>query len=44
MGVRIMHYRARILGGTLEIRPGAERGTVVTCTVPLRGRVEVGKQ
>ncbi len=38
MGVRIMHYRARILGGTLEIRPGAEKGTVVTCTVPLRAR------
>jgi PAS domain S-box-containing protein len=37
MGVRIMHYRARILGGTLEIRPGADRGTVVTCTVPLVG-------
>jgi PAS domain S-box-containing protein len=36
MGVRIMHYRARILGGTLEIRPGAAGGTVVTCTVPLR--------
>jgi len=41
MGVRIMHYRARILGGTLEIRPGAERGTVVTCTVPLRTRAPV---
>jgi PAS domain S-box-containing protein len=38
MGVRIMHDRARIMGGTLEIRPGAERGTVVTCTVPLRAR------
>ncbi len=35
MGVRIMHYRARVLGGRLDIRPGAERGTVVTCTVPL---------
>ncbi|OZC02448.1 PAS domain S-box protein [Rubricoccus marinus] len=35
MGLRIMHYRAHLAGGTLEIRPGAERGTVVTCTVPL---------
>ena len=34
MGVRIMHYRARVIGGRLEIRPAAERGTVVTCTVP----------
>ncbi len=37
MGLRIMHYRAHLAGGTLEIRPGAEGGTVVTCTVPLRG-------
>ncbi|MEM1054825.1 MAG: PAS domain S-box protein [Bacteroidota bacterium] len=35
MGLRIMHYRAHLAGGTLEIRPGADRGTVVTCTVPL---------
>ncbi|NNF59179.1 MAG: PAS domain S-box protein [Rhodothermaceae bacterium] len=38
MGVRIMHYRARVLGGRLEIRPGGERGTLVTCTVPLTHR------
>ena len=37
MGLRIMHYRARLAGGALDIRPGAEGGTVVTCTVPLRG-------
>ena len=37
MGLRIMHYRAHLAGGSLEIRPGAEGGTVVTCTVPLRG-------
>ncbi len=36
MGLRIMHYRAHLAGGTLEIRPGAEGGTVVTCAVPLR--------
>ncbi len=35
MGVRIMHYRARVLGGRLDIRPGAGGGTVVTCTIPL---------
>jgi hypothetical protein len=34
MGVRIMHYRARIIGGTLEIRVGLDGGTVVTCAVP----------
>ena len=37
MGLRIMHYRAHLAGGSLEIRPGAAGGTVVTCTVPLRG-------
>ena len=36
MGLRIMNYRAHLAGGTLEIRPGAEGGTVVTCAVPLR--------
>jgi signal transduction histidine kinase len=38
MGIRIMHYRARVIGGRLEIRPGTERGTIVTCTVPLTHR------
>jgi PAS domain S-box-containing protein len=33
MGVRIMHYRARIIGATLDIRRGAEGGTVLTCTL-----------
>lgn len=37
MGLRIMHYRAHLAGGALEVRPGASGGTVVTCTVPLRG-------
>ena len=38
MGLRIMHYRAHLAGGALEIRPGSAGGTVVTCTVPLRFR------
>lgn len=37
MGLRIMHYRAHLAGGALEVRPGAAGGTVVTCTIPLRG-------
>ena len=32
MGVRIMHYRARIIGATLEIGSGLS-GTTVTCTL-----------
>jgi PAS domain S-box-containing protein len=34
MGVQIMNYRARIIGGTLEINSTSEDGTVVTCTRP----------
>lgn len=34
MGVRIMHYRARIIGGALEIRRRPEGGTTVLCSIP----------
>jgi PAS domain S-box-containing protein len=34
MGVRIMNYRARIIGGTLDINSALGEGTVVTCTLP----------
>ncbi len=34
MGVHIMNYRARIIGGTLEISSDLGDGTVVTCTLP----------
>lgn len=30
MGLRIMHYRAKVLGGQLEIKPGASDGSVLT--------------
>lgn len=36
MGVRIMQHRARMIGGTLEIRRAPGGGTVVVCTVPRR--------
>ncbi len=35
MGLRIMKYRAEVIGSSLEVRRGTENGTVVTCTVPL---------
>jgi signal transduction histidine kinase len=36
MGLRIMSYRANTIGGTLDIRAGANSaGTVVTCRLPL---------
>jgi two-component system, NarL family, sensor histidine kinase UhpB len=34
MGLRIMNYRARMIGGTLDIRPNGQAGTLVTCTLP----------
>jgi signal transduction histidine kinase len=37
MGLQIMHYRASICGGTLDIRKAAPRGTVITCRVPVSG-------
>ena len=33
MGLRIMSYRVRMIGGTLEVQPGAAGGTCVLCTV-----------
>ncbi|MFB6247339.1 MAG: PAS domain S-box protein [Salinibacter sp.] len=41
MGVRIMNYRARIIGGTLDVSSALGEGTVVTCTLP---RTSVGAE
>ncbi len=35
MGLRIMQYRVRMIGGTLEIRNAPGGGTIVNCTVSL---------
>ncbi len=35
MGLRIMTYRANLIGGSLEIKGTGVRGTQVTCSVPL---------
>ncbi|MBN1818006.1 MAG: PAS domain S-box protein, partial [Sedimentisphaerales bacterium] len=34
LGLKIMEYRANLIGGILDIRKGKKKGTVVTCTVP----------
>jgi signal transduction histidine kinase len=36
MGLHIMNYRAGMIGGTLEARRDTTRGTIVTCTFPVR--------
>jgi PAS domain S-box-containing protein len=35
LGLHIMSYRANMIGGSLELRRGAGRGTVVACRFPL---------
>ena len=35
MGLRVMHYRARIIGATLSIESTEGEGTTITCTLPL---------
>jgi signal transduction histidine kinase len=36
MGLHLMEYRARNLGGTLRVEPNSPKGTRVICTVPSR--------
>lgn len=38
MGLRIMHYRANVIGATLEIKPTRPKGTVVKCCLPIKTR------
>src|SRR5205814_1569731 len=38
MGLKIMHYRARLIGATLEFTPGEKSGCMVRCTIPLSKR------
>jgi signal transduction histidine kinase len=38
MGLRIMNYRANLIGATLEINGSDPRGTRVVCSVPLEGK------
>ncbi len=35
MGLHIMEYRARLIGGSLHLRDNDGRGTVITCRMPL---------
>jgi signal transduction histidine kinase len=36
MGLRIMEYRCKIIGGVLGIAPGLHAGTCVTCKLPAK--------
>jgi signal transduction histidine kinase len=35
LGLRIMSYRAHLIGAALEVKPGEREGAVLTCTLPL---------
>jgi signal transduction histidine kinase len=35
MGLNIMNYRARMVGGSLDVRNRADGGVMVCCTFPL---------
>ena len=35
LGLRIMNYRAHLIGGVLQIRPNGLSGTLVACIVPI---------
>ena len=37
MGLRIMNYRAHVIGATVSVRGQGEHGAIVTCSMPLRG-------
>ena len=39
-----MAYRARLIGGLLDVRPGSPRGVVVTCTIPRRTTSSGGRR
>jgi PAS domain S-box-containing protein len=38
MGLKIMNYRASLLGGSLDIRANGSQGTRVTCSVPVENK------
>jgi PAS domain S-box-containing protein len=43
MGMQIMNYRARMIGGSLKIESGEDRGLTITCTFPLATTQELKK-
>ena len=42
MGLHLMNYRARMVGGSLEVQRRATGGTIVTCLFPVDGEMRSG--
>ncbi len=42
MGLRIMHYRASVIGAWLEIRPNRNGGTTIACSLPIKQKLLPG--
>jgi signal transduction histidine kinase len=38
MGLRIMNYRASLIGASLEVKGTGAHGTRVTCAMPLEAK------
>jgi signal transduction histidine kinase len=38
IGLKVMRFRAAVMGGQISIQPGSGAGTAVTCVFPLGGR------
>jgi nitrate/nitrite-specific signal transduction histidine kinase len=38
LGLKIMNYRASLIGASLEVKGLGSKGTLVTCTIPADGR------
>lgn len=41
VGLRIMHYRANLVGASLEIKSLGRQGTVVSCSLPLQNGLKI---
>ncbi|MDB6108728.1 MAG: hypothetical protein JWR69_478 [Pedosphaera sp.] len=39
MGLRIMNYRANVIGASLDVSPKRPHGTIVTCCLPTPGKL-----
>jgi len=40
MGLHIMNYRAKMIGGALEVKQSKPHGTVVSCLFPIGNEVK----